>query len=229
MRSEHATTAPAAAAGTGDDAAQAPRRGADVVGTKEAAEMLRVSVATVQKMVERGDLQAWRTEGGHRRIPVEAILRLTRGRPGRAAAAQRPLHVLLVEPNAATARALEKFLGDWGPALELTLVDNAPDALVAMARHLPDLLITDLAMQPLDGFELIKAVRRSFHAPGLRILVATAMAEEEIQARGGLDRRTLCYRKPLPLQRLAGFIDAQVLALGDGDMDTDAEPVALNG
>ncbi len=181
--------------------------------------MLRVSVATVQKMVERGELQAWRTEGGHRRIPVESILRLTRGRSGRAAPARRPLSVLLVEPNASTARAMEKFLGDWGTALELTVVDNAMDALVAMARHLPDLLITDLAMQPLDGFELIKAVRRSFDTPRLRILVTTAMAEDEIQARGGLDPRTLCYRKPLPMQRLAGFIDAQVLALAEAEAD----------
>jgi excisionase family DNA binding protein len=198
-------------------ASAAPRRSAEVVGTKEAAEMLRVSVATVQKMVERGDLEAWRTDGGHRRIPVQSILKHTRGHSGSAPPASRALSVLLVEPNASTARAVEKFLAEWGGAVRLGVVENAMDALVSVARHMPDLLITELEMQPLDGFELIKSIRRSFTAPRLRILVTTALPQEEIQARGGLERGTLCYRKPLPLQRLAGFIDAQLLALGDAD------------
>lgn len=192
----------------------APTRGAaEVVGTKDAAEMLRVSVATVQKMVERGDLEAWRTEGGHRRIPLASILRYTRGRTTAAPPARRALQVLLVEPNAATARAVEKFLGEWGPALELAVVESATDALVRMARHMPDLLVTELAMQPLDGFELLKSVRRSFDASRLRILAVTALSDADIQARGGLDRRVLCYRKPLALQRLAGFVDALILGL----------------
>lgn len=192
----------------------APARGAaEVVGTKDAAEMLRVSVATVQKMVERGDLEAWRTEGGHRRIPLQSILKFTRGRTTAAAPARRPLRVLLVEPNAATARAVEKFLGEWGAALELVVVESATDALVSMARHMPDLLVTELAMQPLDGFELIKSVRRSFDASGLRILATTALSDADIQAHGGLDRHVLCYRKPLALQRLAGFVDALVVGL----------------
>jgi excisionase family DNA binding protein len=207
---------------TDDDAASPAvslARGGDVVGTKDAAEMLRVSVATVQKMVERGELQAWRTEGGHRRIPLQSILKLTRGRSTAAPPARRSLQVLLVEPNASTARAVAKFLEEWGSAVELTLVESATDALVSMARHLPDLLVTELAMQPLDGFELIKSVRRSFDAPRLHILAVTALPDEDIQARGGLDRRVLCYRKPLALQRLAGFVDAQILAL-------EEEPVA---
>lgn len=191
------------------------RGGTDVVGTKEAAELLRVSVATVQKMVERGDLEAWRTEGGHRRIPVHSILKLTRSRTKVASPAGRPLSILLVEPNASTARALGRFLRNWGSAVELHSVDNATDALVAIARAVPDLLITDLVMQPLDGFELIKAVRRNAGMARLHILVTTAMSDEEIQARGGLDNRTLCYRKPLPFQRLAGFIDAQLMALDE--------------
>lgn len=191
------------------------RSGTDVVGTKEAAELLHVSVATVQKMVERGELEAWRTEGGHRRIPLRSILELTRSRTSVAPPAGRPLSILLAEPNVSTARALGRFLHNWGSAVKLTSVDTATDALVSIGRAMPDLLITDLAMQPLDGFELVKAIRRNADMAQLRILVVTALSDEDIRARGGLDRRTLCYRKPLPFQRLAGFIDAQLMALDE--------------
>jgi DNA-binding response OmpR family regulator len=120
-----------------------------------------------------------------------------------------------VEPNVSTARALRRFLRDWGLALKLDIVEDATAALVSIARAMPDLLITDLVMQPLDGFELIKAIRRSADMARLCILVTTALPDEEIRARGGLDSRTLCYRKPLPFQRLAGFIDARLMALNE--------------
>jgi CheY-like chemotaxis protein len=172
-------------------------------------------VATVQKMVERGDLEAWRTEGGHRRIPVHSILKLTQGRCRVAPPVGRPLSILLVEPNVSTARALRRFLREWGLTLKLDIVDDATSALISIARAMPDLLVTDLVMQPLDGFELIKAIRRSADMARLCILVTTALPDEEIRARGGLDSRTLCYRKPLPFQRLAGFIDARLMALNE--------------
>lgn len=45
----------------------------DIVTTKQAAEMLGVAVSTVQKWVELGKLASWKTPGGHRRIPRDAV------------------------------------------------------------------------------------------------------------------------------------------------------------
>ena len=45
----------------------------DYLSTREAATALGISLGTVQKMVESGVLEAWKTEGGHRRIPTSAI------------------------------------------------------------------------------------------------------------------------------------------------------------
>lgn len=41
--------------------------------TSEAARRLGVSSTTVQVMVERGELKAWRTRGGHRRISLDSV------------------------------------------------------------------------------------------------------------------------------------------------------------
>jgi excisionase family DNA binding protein len=46
---------------------------ADIVTTRQAADMLGVAVSTVQKWVELGKLASWKTPGGHRRIPLAAI------------------------------------------------------------------------------------------------------------------------------------------------------------
>ena len=40
----------------------------DYCGTSDAAKLLGLSVATVQSLVEKGEIEAWKTLGGHRRI-----------------------------------------------------------------------------------------------------------------------------------------------------------------
>lgn len=48
----------------------------DIMTTREAADALGVAVSTVQKWVELGKLASWKTPGGHRRIPRDAVNRL---------------------------------------------------------------------------------------------------------------------------------------------------------
>lgn len=47
--------------------------------TIEAARLLGMAVRSVQLMVDRGDLQAWKTPGGHRRISRESVERWLAG------------------------------------------------------------------------------------------------------------------------------------------------------
>jgi excisionase family DNA binding protein len=46
------------------------------ISTKQSAILLNVSLGTVQKMVESGELLAWKTRGGHRRILVASLQNL---------------------------------------------------------------------------------------------------------------------------------------------------------
>ena len=47
----------------------------EVCTTQRAAEILGISVSSVQQLVEAGVITAWKTKGGHRRIPLAAVLR----------------------------------------------------------------------------------------------------------------------------------------------------------
>lgn len=42
-------------------------------GTSYASKVLGISIGTVQGLVERNELRAWRTNGGHRRISLKSI------------------------------------------------------------------------------------------------------------------------------------------------------------
>jgi excisionase family DNA binding protein len=45
----------------------------EYLSTRQSAKVLQVSLGTVQKMVELGELIAWKTRGGHRRILASSL------------------------------------------------------------------------------------------------------------------------------------------------------------
>ena len=182
------------------------------VGTKEAAALLGVSVSTIQKMVESGKLKAWRTQGGHRRIAAADVNLLSRekGPAAGGQTARQSLELLMVEDNPTVVKAYSKFVGRWGSRVQVSFAGDAAAALLLIAQKKPDLVVTDLAMEPFDGFHLIRTLRASPELANTRIVVVTGLREEDIAARGGLDDLTLCYHKPLSYERLAGYIDARL-------------------
>lgn len=189
------------------------------LGTKEAAALLGVSVSTIQKMVEAGTLGAWKTQGGHRRVAERDVLEMkSTGLASPSRASHRgPVAVLIVEDNPVQLKAYSKAVADWGPRVAVSYAGDGAAALLAIAQRRPALVITDLAMEPFDGFHLIRTVRGSIELQDTRVLVVTGLSDDEIAARGGLDDATLCYRKPLSFQRLHGYIDALVHRRGPAE------------
>jgi excisionase family DNA binding protein len=56
----------------------APRPPSDDCTTVEVARRLGMAVRSVQLMVDRGELEAWKTPGGHRRISLRSVERRRR-------------------------------------------------------------------------------------------------------------------------------------------------------
>jgi len=172
--------------------------------------MLGVSVSTIQKMVEAGTLRAWKTQGGHRRVAESDVQEMKRS--GNASPSTDVHHgalaVLIVEDNQAQIKAYNKAMAEWGERVVVSYAGDAAAALLIIAQRRPDLVITDLAMEPFDGFHLIRMLRGSAELRHTLVLVVTGLTDEEIAARGGLDANTICYHKPLSFQRLGGYIDA---------------------
>jgi excisionase family DNA binding protein len=168
-----------------------------------------MSVSSVQKLVESGVLPGWRTQGGHRRIPMEAIKReLAKSRDAHAPAPAQVLRVLVVEDNAVICAAYAKMILQWGGLVEVSYAADGAQALLLLAQTRPDILITDLAMKPIDGRLLVQAIRANEQLAHLRVVVVSGVLDAERPH--GFDARTVVYAKPLSFERLAGYLDAQV-------------------
>lgn len=179
--------------------------------TREAATLLGVSVGTVQLWVESGLLQAWKTAGGHRRVMRESVNQLlhkktvpppSEAHPIAAATEARRLSVLVVEDDANLLRLYKAHLSRWPMAPEVTLTDNAVTALLLMGRKCPDLLVTDLNMAGMDGFNMLRVLRETPEITHTTIVVVSGLDNDEINQRGGIPSGIEVLPKPIPFPRL---------------------------
>jgi excisionase family DNA binding protein len=178
--------------------------GDDVCSTREAADRLGVSLRTVQLWSEAGLLRAWKTPGGHRRILNVSIDELLQRRTG-VGLRRTPggtFQVLVVEDEPDFRQLFELHLRSWGLPIHVTSVPSGFDALLQIGASRPDLLITDLRMPGIDGFEMLRALKASGAISELDVIVVTALTEHTIAERGGLPPGVTVLYKPLRFAEL---------------------------
>jgi len=115
------------------------------------------------------------------------------------------LKVLVVDDDADTLRAVKQLLEQAGA--EVTAAASASEALAALERSLPDVLLSDIGMPGEDGFSLIKKVRGLDPARGGRVPAAalTAYTRSEDRRQALLAGYQMCLAKPVdPAELTAG-------------------------
>ena len=125
--------------------------------TREAAIRLGVALSTVQLWVETGILPAWKTPGGHRRIPVDVVDSIQQRQLNVLSSTHTPelFRVLVVEDDPVQRELYSRQFSEWNLPVQLFVAEDGFEGLVLIGRHNPDLVITDLAMPEMDGFKMI--------------------------------------------------------------------------
>lgn len=187
--------------------------------TRQAGEALGVAVRTVQLWVESGVLPAWRTAGGHRRIARSAVEKLMAERAqviarpvvkNEAGSAEpRSLKLLVVEDDPDLLRLFSLIVEGWDFPVELTTAVNGFEGLVRVGEIRPDMIVTDLNMPGMDGFQMVRSLKK----PGsgfddLTVIVVTALSKGDIQDHGGLPEGVAVFQKPVPFNEIQALARA---------------------
>lgn len=112
------------------------------------------------------------------------------------------LHVLIADDHPTNRLLLKRQLNSLG--YEVTEACDGEDALNKACNKYYDLLITDVSMPHLDGFELTKALR--LKNKNLPIWGLTANAQMHERERGLDSGMNLCLFKPLTLDMLKNYL-----------------------
>jgi excisionase family DNA binding protein len=178
----------------------------EYLSTRQAAHRLGVSLGTVQNMVESGALEAWKTTGGHRRIPVTAVeALLARRRQGVSGGDSQRMDILITEDDATLQMLYQMTIDGWELPIDLRIASTGFDGLLQVGQKVPDILIADLMMPGMDGFEMIRQLRANPALSRMDIMVVSAIDREEILARG-LPPDVTIFGKPIPFHEIKGFV-----------------------
>lgn len=161
--------------------------------TMEVARLLGMAVRSVQLMVDRGELSAWKTPGGHRRISRESVdgwmaRRSGAKSAGLASQAISPARnagpgksrVLLIEDSVHYQNLLSLMVGQQFPQVEL---HTAPDGIVGLAMYgqlQPQVLIVDILLPGIDGATLITSLRSQPQFANSRLIVVTSLDPSQL-------------------------------------------------
>jgi signal transduction histidine kinase/DNA-binding response OmpR family regulator len=116
-------------------------------------------------------------------------------------------HVLLVEDNADMRSYANRLLQ---PAYAVEAVANGALALEAARRNPPDLILSDVMMPEMNGFELISAVRADERLQGIPVILLSARAGEEARIEGASQLAEDYVVKPFSARELLARIDTQL-------------------
>ena len=114
------------------------------------------------------------------------------------------IHTLLVDDDSDGRDLLTVYLRQCGG--QVTAVESAAEALVAMARKRPDVLVSDIAMPTMDGYELIRRVRALPGGNSIPAIALTAHANADARVdaiRAGYD---IYLTKPVDATELSAVV-----------------------
>lgn len=120
------------------------------------------------------------------------------------------MKVLIVEDTKTLLTLIQIYLMGFG--LEFVEAKDGRDALDKARAARPDLVITDVCMPGMDGFELTAAIRRD---PGLRkvpVVMLTTLKDDASRQKGSLAGATAFLTKPVAVEELRGTV-GQLLGL----------------
>ncbi len=120
----------------------------------------------------------------------------------------RPL-VLIADDNPDMRRYLQRILSErW----DTVLYADGKSALEGVRRHLPDLVVTDVMMPALDGFELAGAIRDDVQAASIPVVMLSARAGSEAAGDGFASGADDYLSKPFTSQELVDRVGARLAA-----------------
>jgi excisionase family DNA binding protein len=166
----------------------------------QAARFLGVAQSTIRKWSDQGRVPAFYTPGGHRRYrrsDLESFLDRSGGPGGRTKAG--PL-VLLVDDDEKLRKLVRVNLESEGYTVREA--GSADEGLSAIAATKPDLVLLDVMMPHVDGWEMLQQIQDQYGVGAIPVVMFSGEADEQAQAQATSSGAHAFVGKPFDLQQL---------------------------
>jgi len=180
-----------------------------------ASKYCNVSSKTIINWVEAGHIKAYKTVGGHRRIKkadLESFMR-NQGIPvpqGKDNSGRKK--ILVVDDDMIIVESIVQALEEDEFDYEVLSASDGFEAGLQVNHFHPDLLILDIMMPDIKGYEVCKRIKTNEATRDTKIIVLSAYLDDEKFAQMKENGADVCFSKPLPLPQLKNEV-AKLLGL----------------
>ena len=165
----------------------------------QAARFLGVAQSTIRKWSDNGRVPAFYTPGGHRRYrraDLESFL--DRSGPG-GKPKSGPL-VLLVDDDDAVRELVRVNLEFEGYIVREAA--SASEGLEAIEEAMPDLVLLDVMMPEVDGWQMLRRMQEQYGAGAIPVVMFSGQADEAARSQAASRGANAFVGKPFDLHRL---------------------------
>ena len=192
--------------------------------TYQIAKFCDVYPSSVIGWINAGKLKAYATPGGHHRVIREDLLTflnhfhipipdvLKEADKEKTGELKR---VLIVDDDHAFAQVLEQAFEPFAGAVRPTVCHNGVEALIQVGELQPHLIILDIWMPKMDGYEVCNVVKKkcAAHAGGVKIIAVSGRATPSAKRLQGHGIDAF-FSKPVDIGQVLSK-SAELLALGE--------------
>ena len=177
--------------------------------TFEVARLCGVFHTTVINWVNKGKLKARVTPGGHRRIPLSELVPFMKKyeMPIPSDIDDPHKQILILDDEPMMTKLLEKGFTKHKDRYAVQVANNPVDALVLVGKKLPHLLVVDLLMPVMDGFQVCQILKSNPATKDMKIVAISGKKLSGAQQDFLEKNCDKFLQKPFDLNELVGVID----------------------
>lgn len=152
--------------------------------TKQISELCGVHITTAIRWIDAGELRAFRTPGGRRRVAGEDLREFLRKLklPLPDALKEGKLSVLVIDEDTAQLKAAQRAL-KTSDGFEVATTSSALEALLTIGNEQPHVVVVDLGLATVDAWELLTAVKKTPVTSHIAVVAVTNKPTAEHEAR----------------------------------------------
>jgi excisionase family DNA binding protein len=178
-----------------------PGRRAEFLTPTQVADRLLVAAVTVRLWASKGMLPSVTTLGGHRRFLAEDVEAFAAQHQPTAARRQ-ATRILIIDDDREFSGYLAKLIAANARGVVVDVANDGFSAGVTCQATRPDIVILDLQMPDMDGFEVCAMLRTMFGRRRPRIVALTAFPSEKSVRRILAAGADACLAKGTPVKTL---------------------------
>jgi excisionase family DNA binding protein len=171
----------------------------------KASQFCSVSPKTIINWIDSGLIKAYKTPGGHRRINTKDLISFMekQGMPiPEKESGDGRIRILVVDDDPIIVESIVQALEEDEYDYDVISAADGFEAGIQVSHFKPDLILLDIMMPDIKGFDVCKKIKSSPETKGTKIIVLSAYLDEEKFKQMKDYGADACYSKPLPLPQL---------------------------